>query len=151
MFDKPTLVELVIRHIVVLDLAGCFFHIDVIRRIRQHHVGLLPRHQPFIGFRQRRIATDDAVVTQEPDISRPGNGRLCQFTVDVEVIFLDFLVVHFREELLDFRCFKARQVDVEVDALQIHDEVGQERFVPGAGDFIERDIEGLDLSCESAR
>ena len=142
---KKELVKLVIRHIVVLDLAGRFFHIDVIRRIRQHHIGLLPRHQPFIGFRQRRIATDDAVVTQEPDISRTGDSRLCQFAIDIKVIFLDFLVVHFREELLDFRCFKARQVDVEVDALQIDDEVGQELFVPGTRDFIERNVERLDL------
>lgn len=56
---KEELVELIVRHVIVLDLASCFFHIDVIGWIRQHHVGLFPGHQPFIGFRQRRIATDD--------------------------------------------------------------------------------------------
>ena len=142
---EEELVELIVRHIVILDFTGCFFHIDVIRRVRQHHVGLLPRHQPFIGFRQRRIAADDTVITENPDISFPGNSRLFQFAVHIEVIFLDFLVVHFREKLLDLWCLEARQVDVEVDALQIDDEVSQELFVPGTCDFVERDVECLDL------
>lgn len=85
------------------------------------------------------------MLPQEPDIPYLGHSRLFQFSVHIEVIFSHLLVVDFGKELLHFWCLETRQVYIEIDALQIHDEVGQELFVPGAGDFIERDIEGLDL------
>ena len=47
--------------------------------------------------------------------------------------------------MLHFRGLEARQVHIEIDALQIDDEVGQQLFVPGTGNLVERDIEGLDL------
>lgn len=39
----------------------------------------------------------------------------------------------------------ASKVYIEIDALQINDEVGQELFVPGTCDFVERNVERLDL------
>lgn len=82
---------------------------------------------------------------QEPDDTSLGKSRLFQFPVHIEVIFFHLSVVYFGKELFHFRCFKARQVDVEVDALQINDEVGQELFVPGTCDFVERNVERLNL------
>ena len=142
---EQELIKFIIRHIVVLDFPGRFFHIYIVRRIRQHQIGFLAVHQPCVGFRQRGIAADDTVFPQEPDIPCLGHSRLFQFSVHIEVIFFHLLVVDFRKELLHFRRLKACQIYIEIDALQIDDEVGQELFVPGAGDFIERDIKGLDL------
>ena len=142
---EQELVELIIRHIVVLDFPSRFFHVDVVRRVRQYQVGLLPVHQPCIGFRQGGIPTDDAVVTEEPDIAASGKSRLFQLPIHIKVIFLDFLIVDFGKELLYFRGLETRQIHIEIDTLQIHDKVSQELFVPGPGDFIERDVKSLYL------
>ena len=85
------------------------------------------------------------MAAKEPDVTGFGKGRLLHLPVHIEVILFHFFVVDFGKELFHFRCLKACQVYIEIDALQIHDEVSQELFVPGPCDFVERDVKGLDL------
>ena len=98
-----------------------------------------------VGIRYRRVTADDAMRAQEPNVTGLRKRRLFELAFYVEVILFYFLIVYFREKLLNFGRFKTSEVDVEINALQVNQEVSQQLFVPGAGDFVERHVERLDL------
>ena len=83
--------------------------------------------------------------TKEPDISGLGHRRLLQLSIHIEIVLFDFLVVYLGKELLDFWGFKTSEVRIEIRRLQIHDKVSQKLFVPSTRNFIEGDIQSLDL------
>ena len=122
---KEELIEILIRHIIVFDFASGFFYIHVIGWIGQNEVGSLTIHQLGVGFRQSRVAANQAVSAQEPHIPNLGHGRLLQFRFHIEVILLDVLVMDFGEKLFYLWGFKTSEVRVEVGSLQVNDEVSQ--------------------------
>jgi len=142
---KEEFIEIFIRHIVVFDFASGFFYIHVVRWVGQNQVGSLTVHQLGVGFRQSRVATDQAVSAQEPHIPSLGHRGLLQFRIHIEVILLDVLVMDFGEKLLDFWSLKASEVRIEIGGLQINDEVSQKLFIPSTRDFIKGDVQSLDL------
>ena len=83
----PETYEILIRHVVIFDLAGRFLNIYIVWRISQDKICFPSIHQPFICFRQNGITADEdfykflfaAFVnmeqSMEQDASRPSSIR----------------------------------------------------------------------------
>ena len=141
---QQEIIELRVRQIVVLDLSRCLFHIHAVRRVCQYQVCLLPVHQTGIYFLAGRIAADDPVLSDEPQVTRPGKDRLLQLRVDIEVILFDILVMELVEQLPDLRRVKAGLPDIEITAVSdVLQELRQEMIVPLAGDLVQRNVQGF--------
>ena len=75
---QQELVEFRIAHVVVQDLASGFFHVYIVRRVRKHKVGFHAVHQGIVAFRLGRIAAQNSVFAQHPDVTLFGEARLLQ-------------------------------------------------------------------------
>ena len=73
---EQELIEGVICHVVVLDLPGRAFIVHIVRRVRDHEVGLDVAHQGVVGFLFRGIAADQTMPTERPDVTGLGECGL---------------------------------------------------------------------------
>ena len=136
-------VELAVAHVVVHDLASSFFHVYVVRRVRQHQIGLLAVHQLLIGFGLGGIPAEHTMLAKEPQVTLLGEHRLLQLGIHIEVILLDFLAVNLVEQRLDLRRVKTCKAQVKAAVLDVLQQIRQEGIVPCAGDLVERDVQRL--------
>ena len=73
------LLKLLGRHLVALDLQLLLrvaLIIDVVGRVGEHQVGLLPSHQALDRIHRGRISAEQPMVAQNPQISRLSHGEL---------------------------------------------------------------------------
>ena len=73
---QQELVEFRIAHVVVQDLAGRFFHVYIVRRVRKHKVGFGAIHQGVVAFCFGGIAAQNAVLSQMPEVALFGEAWL---------------------------------------------------------------------------
>ena len=90
---KKEVIELLIFHVVIPDLPGAPFVINVVRRVRHHKVRFHPCHQHIVCLRQSRIPDHQPVPPKRPHISHFRHRRLFQFRVNVKVILRDLFVM----------------------------------------------------------
>ena len=69
-FEEP--IAFLITEIVVLDFSRCAFEIDQVWRIGTDQIDLRSGQQPLVGFWQSRIAADNGMPTQMPEIAGLG-------------------------------------------------------------------------------
>ena len=90
---EKEVIELLIFHVVILDLPGAPLIIRIVRRIRHHKVCFRPCHQHIVCLRQSGIPNHQPVPPKRPNITHLCHGRLFQFRVNVKVILRHFLVM----------------------------------------------------------
>ena len=136
-------VKLLIFHVVVHDLPRRLFHIDVIRRVRQHKVCPLPIHQAGVNLFAGTVSANDTMPSKTPEVPQLRKARLLEFLIHIKVVFFDLLVIDVGKKLIHFRCVKAGIVKVIIRVLQIGQKVSQHLFIPFASDLVKRDIQSL--------
>ena len=140
---EQELIEGVVCHVVVLDLPGRAFIVHVVRRVRDHEVGLDVAHQGVVGFLFRGIATDQTVPTKRPDVTGLGEGGFFQLLIHIEIIVVDAVLQAGLEKVVDLGRIKTGEGNIKVLALQVSDQQGQLVFIPIAADFVQSDVESL--------
>ena len=143
--SKQKLIEILIRHVVVFNLAGRLLDIYIVWRIRQDKICFLSIHQLIVSFRQNGITADDTVLSKQPYITCLCHGRFCKLRFHIKIIFRDLLIMYGIKKLFDLRRFETRDADIEIRILKVFDKVSQEFLVPFARNFIKRYIECLFL------
>ena len=138
---KQEVVEIFVGHVVVHDLPGGFFHIYVIRRIGQYKICPLPIHEPGVDFFAGTVAADNAVLPEAPQVAELGEDRLCQLRLHIEIVLGHVLRVDLVEQGLDLRRIEAGEARVKIGILDILEQIGQQVFIPRAGDLVQRDVE----------
>ena len=112
--SKQELIEILIQHVVIFDLAGRFLDIYIVWRVSQDKICFPSIHQPFVGFRQNGITADDTVLSKQPYISCLCHVWLCKLRFHIEIIFRDLLIMHGIKKLFDLRRFKTRDADIKI-------------------------------------
>ena len=112
--SKQELIEILIRHVVVFDLAGRLLDIYIVWRIRQDKICLLSIHQLIVSLRQNGITADDTVLSKQPYIPSLCHGRFCKLRFHIKVILRDLLIMHGIKKLFDLRRFKACDADIKI-------------------------------------
>ena len=140
---EQELVEGVVCHIVVLDFTGRTFIIYVVRRVRDHEVGLDVAHQSVVGFLLRGIAADQTVPTERPYVTGLGEGGFFQLLVHIEIIVMNAVLQAVLEKVVDLGGVKTGKGNIKVLALQVSDQQGQLVFIPIAADLVQSDVESL--------
>ena len=112
--SKQKLIEILIRHVVVFNLAGRLLNIYIVWRIRQDKICLLSIHQLIVSLRQNGITADDTVLSKQPYITCLCHGRFCKLRFHIKVIFRDLLIMHGIKKLFDLRWFKTRDADIKI-------------------------------------
>lgn len=114
---KQEFIELVVRHVVVLDLPGAAFIIYIVGRVSHREVGELPIHQQGEGICLGTVAADEAVIAEQPQVAELRDGGLLQFLVNVEVVL--FYILRRAGELIQLRVGEAEQRDIKGVSLQV--------------------------------
>ena len=66
---EEEVIEILVGHVVVHDLACGLFDVHVIRRIGQDQVCLLPVHEPGVNFLAGGVPADHPVRAEQPQVS----------------------------------------------------------------------------------
>ena len=130
------LIEGIVCHVVVLDLPGRAFVVHVVRRVRDHKVGLDVAHQGVVGFLFRGIAADQTVPPKRPDVTGLGEGGIFQLLVHIEIIVVNAVLQVVLEKVVDLGRIKTGEGNIEVLALQVSDEQCQLVLIPIAADLV---------------
>ena len=138
---EQELIEGVICHVVVLDLPGRAFIVHVVRRVRDHEVGLDVAHQGVIGFLFRGISADQTVPTERPDVASLGKGGLFQLLIHIEIIVMHAVLQAVLEKVVDLGRVKTGEGNIKVLTLQVSDQQGQLVLIPIAADLVQGDVE----------
>ena len=116
---EQEVIEFLVGHIVVHDFPGGLFHIDVIRRIGQDQICLLPIHEPSVDFFTGAVATDHTMLPETPQVAELRKDRLLELRLHIEIILSHILRVDLIEQRLDLRRVKAGEAQVKIGILNI--------------------------------
>lgn len=122
---EQELIEGVICHVVVLDLPGRAFIVHIVRRVRDHEVGLDVVHQSVVGFLLCGISADQTVPTERPDVASLGKGGLFQLLIHIEIIVMHAVLQAVLEKVVDLGRVKTGEGNIKVLTLQVSDQQGQ--------------------------
>ena len=134
-----------VGHMVILNAAGGFRDVDVIRWVSQNQVCGGVWEQGGIGYLRGSIAAEDLMHTEMPEVAGTRTARLLQFCIGVVVVFLCGLRKDFLEELFDFRRFKSGYSGVDVRGLDVLQQLRQHSFIPLPCNFVEGKVQGFFL------
>jgi len=97
--------------------ADVAFDLQIVWRIGEHDVGRLAGHQNPVGFRIQGVAAEDAVGTQQPQVTSPRDGGSGErgLVGGVETLFG---LVEVLDAEVDFRDVESGDRQIEVEILQ---------------------------------
>ena len=78
--------------IVVLDFPRRAFETDHVRRVRADEIDLFATEQSLVAFEFRRIAAEDAMLSEMPKVAQLSDTRFLQFGIHIKIVLLRFVV-----------------------------------------------------------
>ena len=140
---EQELIECVVCHVVVLNLPSRAFIVHIVRRVRDHEVGLDVAHQSIVGFLLCGIAANQTVPTERPNVASLGEGGLFQLLIHIEIIVVNAVLQAALEKVVNLGRVKTGEGNIKVLALQVSDQQGQLVLIPITADLVQGDVESL--------